>query len=139
MLWSFLTMFINVPMLILALTLLGIGAAIYFTLGPIKLLSIVLDARTWILVGGLVVGVTFWQSAHTIQQQKEEIASVETEQKAGKDSQAVVTNLIKKTQHRQTQAAIHQAIIDAAKPGDELDALLDEIQNEQTANNNSGR
>lgn len=140
MLLTILGMFFNVPVLIFGLVLLATAAAIYFVPvfgGPTKLLSLALDWRTYVAVGGVAAIILFFQSANTIKAQQNTIAVQAISATAAKDSGAVVTDLDRKKTKRAAQAAQEQTVIDhapqptASDPSPKVDALMDEIAKER--------
>jgi len=133
MIWSILSLFINIPMLLVILGIAAIAAIIYFTLGPVRLIALALDWRIWIAVAAVVVLVALYNSSKTIEAQQQEIATAVVVEQASTDTATVVTRVIRKKQTRQVQAAQEQAVIDAAPVGEELDDLMDEIAREQAA------
>lgn len=128
-----LSLFFNVPVLIALLVLAAAAAGIYFTLGPAKLVQIALDARTWLVVGGVFVYLTLQDTAKTIEAQQQKIETAKIAETAGNDSQAVVTGVMEKQEEREVAEQELQAAIDKAAPGDEVDALMDEIARQQDA------
>lgn len=129
--FGFLSLFFNIPMLIAILALAAVAAGIYFTLGPVKLIQIALNWKTWLVVAGIFGGIALWHSAHTIKDQQTQIDTAAVIIDSGKDSQAVITTHVQKKEKRQVQQNTEQAVIDQAPVGEELDALMDEIAREQ--------
>jgi len=129
---TFLGMFLNLPMLIFVIVLAAIATAIWFTptLGPAYLLSLATDARVWIGIALVVGGIVLWHSSQTIQKQQQVIAVQQQNTQASTDTQAVITDDVKKKQTRVVQQQNEQHAIDTAPVGDQEDALLDVIARE---------
>lgn len=132
MVFGILSLFFNIPMLLVVLGIIAVVVIIYFTLGPVTLVKIVLDWRVWVIVGGIVLLVALWHSSTKIEAQKVQIDTAAVVQDASTDTLAVVTHITKQKQVRKVSEDHAQAVIDSAKHGDELDALMDEIAREQS-------
>lgn len=128
--YSLLWLFLNWKVLVAIFGAALAAAGVYFVKGPKRLMEIVLDARTWVIVGGILLYLTLLNSAETIREQTLQIETQKIAETAGEDSEAVVENVRKEEEERQVQEEREQAAIDNAEPGDELDALLDEIYRE---------
>ncbi|SRR6266567_1409664 len=129
--FGFLSLFFNIPMLIAVLALAAVAAGIYFTLGPVKLIQIALNWKTWLVVAAIFGGIALWHSSTKIAEQQTQIDTAAVIIDSGKDSQAVITTHVQKKEKRQVQQNTEQAVIDQAPVGEELDALMDEIAREQ--------
>jgi hypothetical protein len=125
--------FFSWPVLLCIAVLVAIAVLIAVApppLGPARLLQIALDSRTWIIIAGLLFGISYYHNAQVIQKQATQINTDEQASTAGGDSAAVVTDDVKKKQKRTVQTQQQQATITAAPEGDKVDALMDEIAKE---------
>lgn len=112
-----------------ALALIAVG--LYFTIGPVKLLGIVMDIRTWAVIAGVLAVLAF---AHQEQQNAEIKTKLENaQQQSTATTDGAATTTLRTTQQaaRTAQTGRIQKAISAAKPGDEEDAALDAIASER--------
>jgi hypothetical protein len=133
MIGSILFLFANWYMLAFAVVLLAIAAALYFTVGPVKLLQIVLDARTWMVILAVAAGITLYSSSQTIKQQDQKIQNQNTQNTSSGDGNKVVNHEADTKAKHVTQTEKQGAIIAAAPQGTKEDALMDEIAAEQAS------
>lgn len=112
-----------------------IAVALYFVIGPVKLLKLALDLRTWAVVAGILAVIAY---AHLEKQNADLTAKVNNaaQQTTATNDGASTTEL---RAHQQVQRAaqsgrIHQAVV-APRPksdrGDAEDAVMDQIARER--------
>lgn len=132
---TILSVLFNFWTLALFLGLLAAAALIYFIPppwgGPVKLLSLVLNPGVWMGIAAALAFIYIGNSTKVIQQQKQEIHQSVVQTKTATDGTAVLTdNATQKQEAAKVSTRLRHAI-DTAKPGDEEDALLDQIATEQ--------
>lgn len=136
MLLTILGLFLNWYMLAYVGVLLALAAAIYFIPffgGPPGLLAFVLKPSTWIAVAAGAILVTFLSNGDEINKLQQENANQAIVIDASKDSQTVVSGVLKKHRERAVDDVHLQDVINKAPPGQATDALLDEIERERCA------
>jgi hypothetical protein len=112
-----------------ALAVIAVG--LYFTIGPVKLLALVMDIRVWFAIAGVLAVLAF---AHQEQQNadiKTKLENAQQQSTATTDGAAATTLRTTQQAARTAQTGRIQKAIAAAKPGDEEDAALDAIAAER--------
>jgi hypothetical protein len=112
-----------------------IGVGLYFTIGPVKLLKLAFDLRTWAVIAGITAVVAY---AHLEQQNEALQAKVQTQQQqtVATDDGTKVTQLRVQQQTKRTGQSqrIHRSISQPrpeTDAGDAEDAVLDQIARER--------
>lgn len=112
-----------------------VGVALYFILGPVKLLKIALDLRTWAVVAGILAIVAY---SHLEKQNADLTSKVENaaHQTIATNDAAATTEFRahKQVKRAEQSGRIHQAITaprPQAERGDAEDAVMDQIARER--------
>lgn len=114
----------------------GIGAVIYFTLGPVTLMKVACDIRTWFAIGAVLAVLAFAnvekQNADLKAQVADYAAQTAANQKTA-DADAKTTTDTRAAQKtvRAAQSTRLQQRIDHAQPGHAEDDVLDAIAAER--------
>lgn len=124
-------LFINFWSLAYAIGLLLVAVGIYFTLGPVKLAQLALDARVWMVVIIGLIGITLWHDSVVKAENAATIKNQIIDKKTGDDGKAVIIDDGKRAQQRGGQAVRIQHAIDTAKPDDAFDSFMDQVGREQ--------
>lgn len=125
-------MLLNPMTLVGVLAIAVLAAGVYFTAGPVKLLQIAVDIRTWFAIAAVLAVLAF---AHQEQVTADLSAKLtqQTQQTTATTDGAKTTQLrVDQKTHRAVQGNRIQQAITTAKPGGAEDAVMDAIAVEQT-------
>jgi hypothetical protein len=136
MLMLLLHMLLTPYALVGVLLLAGVGAVIYFTLGPVTLMKVACDIRTWFAIGAVLAVLAFANVEKQNADLKAQVAAYAAQTAANQktaDTDAKTTTDTRATQKagRQAQSTRLQQRIDHAPPGQAQDAVLDGIAAER--------
>lgn len=114
---------------VLALALIAIG--LYFTVGPVALLKIAMDIRTWFAIAAILAVLAFAHQEQANRDLKQQIDQQAQQSTATTDGAKTTQIRVEQKTKRATQASRIQSAIVQAKPGDAQDAVMDAIAAEQ--------
>jgi hypothetical protein len=123
----------NLNSLIAIAVMAGIAALIYVTLGPVRLMKIAADVRTWLVIFAVLAVMAFAHSEKRNDELEAKIDAAAQQQTADEDAQ---DSLERRATQRETRRRQDDRIRDAigqAPPGQRHDAALDQIAAEQAA------
>lgn len=125
--WVFAT---NPAVLIVAGVVVATLVGLWFLGGPVLFYKVLTNTKVWLGVAVIAVVLAFSNLTKQVEQAKAAAEAAKSHQQAQTDSDDVVQDNVKKKRARQAQTHRLQEAIDHAKPGDELDSLLDQIARE---------
>jgi hypothetical protein len=112
-----------------------VTVALYFLIGPVKLLKLALDLRTWAVIGGVLAVIAY---AHLEKQNADLTTKVENAQQqtvASDDGQKTTQLRVDQQAKRAGQSQRLHAVITKPRPktdvGDAEDAVMDQIARER--------
>lgn len=112
-----------------------VAVGLYFVIGPVKLLKLALDLRTWAVIGGVLAVIAY---AHLEKQNADLTTKVENAQQqtvASDDGQKTTQLRVTQQAKRAGQSQRLHAVITKPRPksdaGDAEDAVMDQIARER--------
>jgi membrane protein implicated in regulation of membrane protease activity len=104
-----------------------IAAGIYFTMGPLTLLKVATDIRTWFILAFFLLVLAYAHTEQRADALEQDVKQSKTVQTATTDGAKTTELRVQQKTKRQTQSNHLQESISHAQPGQAQDDLLDAI------------
>ena len=121
----------NPTALLVWLAFAGLMAAVWFMFGPVRFWEMLRSWKTWAIVAAVAFGLSYASLDRKVEDLTEQVETQQHHSDAKDDVIDVLDNRARRADRaRENQSRQQEAIADA-EPGQELDALLDEIARQQ--------